>query len=129
MLLHLYSYLFHFVLTLFLFGISTVGLITRSNNFDLGVLPWSGRRLVAIIMTASVIGLLSLALAVRGKLRSLFGVWTLVVLCTMVYGFFLSSYSYTGMDHFKSAMGLTGGAFVAFLGGYHQTRTAKKRGY
>ena len=129
MLLHLYSYLFHFVLGMFLFGISTIGWISQSKNFDLGVLPWSGPKLVTIVMVASLIGLVALVLAVSGKFRPLFGVWTLVVLCAMVYGFFLSSYSYTGMDHFKSALGLTAGALVAFIGGYHQTRAAKKRGY
>jgi hypothetical protein len=127
--LHLYSYLFHLVLTLFLAGIATVAWISGSGTFDLRVIPWwSGQPLVRWVLAASLLGLFSLALAVTGKFRPLFAVWTLLVVAIMVYGFiFSATYRYQGMDHFKDALGLTAGAVIAFLGGYSQARSRTKK--
>jgi hypothetical protein len=129
MLLHAYSYLFHLVLTLFLAGIASVGWLSGSTTFDLEVIPWwSGSALIRWLMIGSLLGLASLVLAVSGKLRPAFAVWTLLVVCVLIYSHFLSAaYRYDGMDHFKNAMWMTGGALLAMLGGISQARSGGKR--
>jgi hypothetical protein len=127
--LHLYSYLFHLVLALFLAGIAAVGWLSQSGTFDLDVIPWwSGQTLAKVLLVASLLGLFSLLLAITNKFRALFTVWTLLVFCVMLYGFiFSNAYRYEGMDHFKSALGLIGGALVAFLGGYSQAQARRPK--
>ena len=127
-LLQIFSYLFHFGLSLFVGGIAVVGWLSGSGTFDLDMVPWwSGQTLVKWMLAAAAVGLVSVILAVVGKLRSLFALWTLVVLGVIVYGFFLSNYSYEGMDHFKSALWMTGAALAAFVGGVSQARTKTRR--
>jgi hypothetical protein len=125
-LLHLYSYLFHLLLSLFLGGIALVGWLTGSTTFDLEMIPWfSGQRLVKWLLGAAGIGLLAVILAVTGKLRSLLAVWAMVVLGVVIYGYFLSSYSYEGMDEFQSVLWYTGAAALAFVGALSQARRRK----
>jgi hypothetical protein len=124
----IFSYLFHLALSLFVGGIAAVGWLSGSNNFALGMVPWwTGQTLVRWLLAAGFIGVLLSVLAVFGRLRALFGSWTIMVLCVIVYGFFLSNYSYSGADEFKSALWLTGGALLAALGGIKQARRAAKR--
>lgn len=127
--LHIYSYLFHLILTLFLAGISAVGWLSGTTNFDIEYIPWwSGQSLVNYVLMGSLLGLLFLGLAVFGRLRPLFAVWTLAVCCVILYAHFLSpSFRYQGMDDFKTAMWLNGASIVAMLGGLSQARREKKR--
>jgi hypothetical protein len=124
----IFSYLFHLALSLFVGGMAAVGCLSGSSNFALGMIPWwSGQTLVRWLLGAALVGLLLTILAVLGRLRALFGLWTLIVLCVVVYGFFLSNYTYPGPDEFKSALWLAGGAALACLGGIKQARRAVKR--
>jgi hypothetical protein len=126
--LHIYSYLFHLVLSLFIGGIALVGWLTGSTTFDLDMVPWwSGQTLIKWLLGAAALGLVALFLAVTGKLRSLFAVWALVVLAALIYGYFLSSYSYAGMDEFKTVLWFIGGALLAFVGAMSQARRVGKR--
>jgi hypothetical protein len=126
--LHIYSYLFHLVLSLFVGGIALVGWLTGSTTFDLEMVPWwSGQTLVKWLLGAALVGLLALFLAVTGKLRSLFAVWALVVLAALIYGYFLGSYSYAGMEEFQTVLWFIGAALVAFVGAMSQARRRVKR--
>ncbi len=123
LLLHAYSYLFHLVLALLLFGVAVVGKITGTTSFDLAMIPWySGKEQIPFLLIATGIGLLSIILAVLGKVRFLFALWTAFVLVSMVWGFFFGPYHFEGEDEFKSTLWLTGGAVLAFLGGLSQLR-------
>jgi hypothetical protein len=114
-LLRVYAYVFHLVLGLLLAGMGIVAL-TSNTSLTLGMLPWEGPSLTRAAMLLGVAGIICVALAVTGLARWLFPLWNLFALILMLRGFFLSSYTFAGAGEFKSAVWLTVGAFVAFLG-------------
>ncbi len=114
--LRLYSYLYHVVLSLFLFLVSTVVLIGGRHNLQLPMLPWEGASLTHWVMALSVIGLILTLLAVTGLFRYAFPFWCLFVVIMMIRGFFLSPFYYTGgSDQFRGAVWLLIGAIGALL--------------
>ncbi len=126
-LLRFFSYLFHLMLSGFLLGISSLALLGGQHNLQLGMLPWTGEDLTWWLFGLSLFGLLSLILAVLGKLRILFVVWTAVALVLIVRGYFLGPYTFDGQEEFKFAALLAGGALLAFFGSLTQFRRAKRR--
>ena len=125
-LLHSYAYLFHLILAIFLFGVALVGWLSGTGTFDLGMIPWaSGTRLIYFLLAVTPIGILSVFLAYSGRLRTLFAVWTLFVLVTAVWGFFLSSYSFYGMEDFQTVLWFVAAVLVAALGGLSQLKPLK----
>ena len=114
LLLRLYSYLYHLVLSLFLIGLGIVA-YSSGTTLSLGMLPWEGEKLTQALLALGVIGLVCIFGAITGLFRWLFPIWTLVICILMVRGFFLGSYSYSGADQFKGAVWLTIGALGAFL--------------
>lgn len=125
-LLHVYAYLFHLVLALFVLGMALVAWLARSSTFSLGVIPWySGASLVRFLVITSVVGLLAVVLAASGRFRLLFALWTLFVLGMVVWGFFIGPYSYAGFDEFQTALWLFAAAVVAAAGGLSQLRPVK----
>ncbi len=115
-LLRVFSYLFHFVLALFLFGLSIVTLGTGEHILSLRMLPWRGESLTYWVLGLSLFGLISLALAVLGKTRWLFVLYTLTALVLMLRGYFLTNYTFAGMAEARSAAWGTFGALGAFAG-------------
>ena len=125
-LLRIYSYLYHFVLALFLLGLSLVAILSHSHTLNLGMLPWKGSALTCWLFGAGLLGLLSVLLALAGKLRFLFLLYALAVFGMILRGYFISGYSFSGKDEFRMAIWLTAGALVAIFGAWSQFR--KKRG-
>jgi hypothetical protein len=120
----IFSYLFHLLLALALTGISFVAL-SSGLELQLDMLPWKPSRLAVWLLVASLAGLVSIALAVIGKLRILFVLWSLVVLVAMVRGFFLGSYNFTGPIGLPTALWLTLAALAASFGAWMQFRKAR----
>jgi hypothetical protein len=114
-LLRLYSYLYHGILALFLLGISVVAMTSDSHSLSLSMLPWKGDQLVHWLLAGSLIGLLSIVLAITGIFRPLFPIWALFVLLMMVWGYIIKPYGFSGTQEFYSVLWLIAGAFVAFL--------------
>lgn len=114
LLLRLYSYLYHLILSLLLLGLG-IAAYSSGKALSLGMLPWEGEKLTQALVALGIIGLVCVFGAITGLFRWLFPIWTLAVLILMVRGFFLSSYSYAGADSFKTAVWVTVGALVAFL--------------
>lgn len=113
--LRLYSYLYHFVLSLFMFLISLIVLIGGKHDLRLPMLPWTGSSLTYWVFGLSLAGLLLTILAMTGILRWPFPIWCLFVLVMMIRGFFLSPMYYEGSSQFWGAVWLTVGAIGAFL--------------
>ena len=114
LLLRLYSYLFHTILSLFLIGISLVA-VTAGNDLKLAMLPWEGPALAQWVLVIGVLGLLFVLLAITGIFRYIFPLWTLFIFVLMFRGFFLTPYDFGDAEHFRGAAWLTFGAFGAFL--------------
>ena len=124
--LRLYSYLYHLVLALFLLGISAIALTSHS-SLNLGMFPWTGETLTRYLFYGSLLGLVSLLLAITGVFRYLFPVWALVVLVLMVRGFLLAGYQFSGKDEFNRVLFLIAGALLAFFGSLTLFRAKKRR--
>lgn len=120
-LLRAFGYLFHAVLALFLLGLAVVTLATGFPILTLGMLPWGGNALVYWLLGLSLFALLSIALAVLGKTRWLFVLWSFAALLLMVRGFFLTNYHFSGPAAARTGVWLTFGALLAFLGGLMDT--------
>src|SRR5258708_35689851 len=114
-LLRVYSYLYHFALSLVLFGMSGIALASGASTFTLAMLPWKGTERIRWVFYGSLIGLLSVILAVTGIFRYLFPLWALAVLVMMVRGFLIQGYVFSGKDEFYAVLALIAGALGAFL--------------
>jgi hypothetical protein len=127
-LLRIYSYLYHLALALLLLGIGVVAVASHSHTLNLGLLPWTGRALIHWLLGAGVCGLLSLLLAVTGKLRFLFLLYSLAVFGIVFRGYFLTGYPFSGKDEFRMAIWMTAGALLAVCGAWSRFRwKARKR--
>jgi hypothetical protein len=115
MILRVYSYFYHLVLSIFLLGLSIVAM-SSSTVLKMPMLPWTGSELLSWLSWGSVFGLISIALAVTGIFRFLFPLWALAVLVLMVQGYLLKSYTFAGRTDFYVTLWLIGGALLAFLG-------------
>lgn len=113
--LRLYSYLYHFVLSLFCFLLSVVVLIGGRHNLVMPMLPWTGEPLTYWVFGLSILGLLVTLLAATGAFRYAFPFWCLFVVIMMIRGFFLSPMHYDSGDQFRGVVWLTVGAIGAFL--------------
>jgi hypothetical protein len=116
LLLRVYAYLFHLILSLFLLGLGVITITSGQDNLKLGMLPWEGSSLTRAIIVLGLTGILCILFAVSGRARWLFPLWCLFALGMMFRGYFLTSYTFGDAGHFKSAIWLTVGALVAFLG-------------
>ena len=126
-LLRVYAYCFHLILGLLLAGVGTMAL-TSGHSLTLGMLPWQGATLTRAALLLGLLGMLCVALAVTGFARWLFPLWALAAVILMLRGFFLSSYTFSGAGDFRSAVWLTMGALLAFVGSLSLFgRRAKRR--
>ena len=112
--LRAYSYLYHFVLAVFLLGLALIALLS-SNTLKISILPWSGEEATQWLLWSSLFGLLSIVLAVTGIFRYMFPLWALLVLALMIRGYLLQPIPFADRSEFQMAMLLMGGALVAFL--------------
>ena len=121
------SYLFHFLLALLLLGIAGLALASGPQSLHLDLLPWSGSTLDYVLLAGSLFGLLSIALAVTGRLRFLFLLWSLAVAVLLTKGYVFSGYRF-GVGEWRHAVYLTAGAWVAVAGAWFQVRAQSSRG-
>ena len=112
----IFSYVYHLALGLFLFVVGAIALFSSGTTVTMKMLPWEGSALTYCVLLGGLIGLLSLALAVTGKLRLLFRLWAIAVVVLMAYGFFFTNYGFRGAGDFFQAVLLTLGALVALIG-------------
>ena len=125
-LLRVYSYIFGALLALFSIAVSGLALANHT-ALNLGFLPWTGTELLQWLLFSSLFGFLSVLLAVTGRLRFLFFVWSAAVCVMLFRGFFLSKYSFTGPVPFKLAMYLIAGSLLATIGAWPWSRRTGPR--
>ena len=126
-LLRIYGYLYHSALALLLLGVSLVAILSRSHTLQLGMLPWKGSALTYWLLGAGLLGVVSIFLASMGRMRFLFLLYALGVFGIMSQGYFLSGYSFSGKDEFRTAIYLTAGALLAIFAAWSQFRKKSRR--
>jgi hypothetical protein len=92
--------------------------MASGHPLSLDFLPWKGARLNYWLCGLGLAGLISVYLAIRGSLRTTFFLWTLGVAGLLIWGFFLTPYSFTPAFPFKSAAWLAGASFFAMIGAW-----------
>ena len=116
-LLRVFCYLFHTILSLALLGLGVVAVRSDVKDMKLETLPWQGVELNHWLIGLGLVGLLSVILAVTGKLRFLLPLWSIYVLGMLVRGvFFSSTVTFSGRDDFHNWLLLLGGAGLALIG-------------
>lgn len=125
-LLRVYSYIFGALLALILIAVSGLALANHT-ALNLGFLPWTDPEHLQWLLLASLFGLFLLFLAIFGRLRFLFFLWSAVVCVLLFRGFFLGKYSFAGPVPFKPAVYLTAGSFIAMIGAWPWARKTGPR--
>jgi hypothetical protein len=121
-LMRAFSYLFHGLLALFLIAVSVLALVSSGGrSLQLGMLPWSGVILSYILFFGAAFGLVTLLLALAGKVRVLFFIWALAVAGFLIKGYVFSSYHF-GPGSISTAVYLLVASLVALLGAWFQMR-------
>lgn len=116
-LLRVFAYLYHLALSLALLVLGSVAMLSDSSNLKLEMLPWRGRALNHWLAGLGVAGLASVILAITGRFRYLFPLWSLIVLGMLVRGLYLSpAFTFSGPDQFHTSLWVTAGAAVALAG-------------
>lgn len=115
LLLRLYSYIFEFALSLVTLLLGIAG-ASNDNNLSLGILPWTGASLTHWLTGLGLIGMVCTALAIAGRLRFLFPLWSAFVVVMLFRGYLFGSYTFGGAAGFKQALWFFAGAVVAFIG-------------
>jgi hypothetical protein len=117
--LRVYSWIFQAVLCLVAIAVSIAAYVTGSGDL---VIPWiavHASNQAPFLICIGLFGLLSVVLAVRGKLRLLLFLFAIHSLYMLVKGLFLSpNYSFAGPTEFRNAIILTVGAFFAAVGAW-----------
>lgn len=124
-LMRIYSYLFHGLLALFLIAVSGLALGLGVEKLHFGMLPWSGKTLIYVMFFGGLVGLISVILAARGKLRLLFLLWSIAVPIVLIRGYVFSGYRFTG--GWGNAKYLIPGSILAILGAWFAYRMQSVR--
>lgn len=121
LLLRVFSYLYHAALTIFLLAVSSLALSSGSIRLNLRMLPWTGDTLIFVLFFGSLIGLLTIILALGGRARFLFFLWSLVVAVLLTKGYVFSGYGFAAGE-IKTAGYLLLGAWLAVIGAWPPPR-------
>ena len=126
--LRFFSYLFHLVLGLFLLAVAGLALGTGPHALHLDMLPWTGETLAYVVLCGAIFGLVSLALALKGKVRALFFLWSLLVAVLLLRGYFFSGYRFSP-GGIRTGLELLAGSWLALVGSWFVVRRPLKPRY
>lgn len=118
-LLSFLSYVFHGLLCLILFAMSGLAMAAGAQTLQLGMLPWTGSTLLYVVFFGAMLGLVTVLLAIKGKLRPLFFVWSLGVTLLLLKGYIFSGYHFSPGE-FSTVMYVIVGSVIALLGAWVQ---------
>jgi uncharacterized membrane protein len=118
-LLSFLGYVFHGLLCLILFAMSGLAMAAGAQTLQLGMLPWTGSTLLYTLFFGALLGLVTVILAIKGRLRPLFFVWSLVVTLVLLKGYIFSGYRFSPGE-FRTAMYLMVGSVIALIGSWVQ---------
>lgn len=116
-LMRYYSYLFHLVLSLFVFGVSAVAYLSDKHNMNVTLMPWfTGITLSRVMLALGLVGVVAVFLAFTNKFRQLLPVTSIVAFGLLAWGFFINkAFVFASKTDFQWAIALTAGALGAAL--------------
>jgi hypothetical protein len=98
---------------------SGLAMAAGAQTLQLGMLPWTGSTLLYTLFFWALLGLLTVVMAIKGWMRPLFFVWSLVVTVLLVKGYIFSGYHFTPGE-FNKVLYLIGGSLIALIGAWVQ---------
>jgi hypothetical protein len=113
------GYVFHGLLCLILFAMSGLAMAAGAQTLQLGMLPLTGSTLLYAVFFGALFGLVTVILAIQGRVRPLFFVWSLVVMLLLLKGYIFSGYRFSPGE-FPMAMCLIVGSMIALIGSWMQ---------
>ena len=116
--LRVYSWIFQTVLCGMAIALVLATVLTGSQGFDVGWLPFPGDKQMLWLLALGVLGLICVYLAVTGRLRFLLFLFAIHSAYTLIKGLFLSSYSFAGPADGRNAAILVAGAVLAAIGSF-----------
>jgi len=116
-LMRFFGYIYHGLLALFALAISGMAMANGMNTLQLDMLPWKGATLTYALFFGAIIGLLSVALALKRIVPALFLLWSLVIFVLLVKGYVFSNYFFDSGE-LKTALYLIAGALLAVIGAW-----------
>jgi hypothetical protein len=120
--LRFYSYVFQLIISLGALGVGLVAAMSENTTFQFEFLPWSGKELQNWLIVLGAIGVASVVLAFKGKLKFLFLAWTMAVTALVARGIFFSSYRFDGEADFQWALAFLVGVLATVLGAWSRAR-------
>ena len=109
-----------------LIALGTVSLVSGADSLRLGMLPWTGATLTRVVFFAGVLGLITVVLAIAGKLRPLFFAWALAVAVIVVKGYVFTGYRLQPGEA-RLALYLIGASLLALPGAwFHMWRKPRR---
>ena len=114
-LLKFYAYLFHWALSTLLIGMAILA-ASSHQMLRLDMLPFEQPVLVSRISLMSLIGFISIFLALLRIFQIVFPLWSLALLVLFIWGFFFTPYSFKGPIGFGGALLLIVMTIMAFIG-------------
>ena len=121
----LISYAISAAAALAMFALGSVARLSGNNNLQTTVLPWTGETLSNALIGLGLLGLATTILAVLGRFRAIYFLWTLAAFVLTVRWFFFTPLEFDGMDGLRSAGCLIAAMLIAAIGGYSAWRNAK----
>jgi hypothetical protein len=117
--LRVYSWIYETILCFLAIAVAAAVVISGDQNLHIGWLPWRQDRLMAAMLLIGIGGILSVLLAITGKVRILLFLFSLYALYLLVSGLFLNmGYSFTGPVEARNALLVTAGAALAVIGAW-----------
>ena len=104
---------------------SGLSMAAGAATLNLGMIAWTGATTTYILFLCALFGLATVVLAIRGTMRPLFFLWSLVVTIVLVKGYFLGSYHFESGD-VNTALYLIGGSLIALLGSWFRDVTRRR---
>jgi len=117
--LRLFSYLFHALLALFLIAVSALALASGKPTVELHMLPWSGPTLLYILFFGCLFGFFTVVLAILGRVRFLFFLWSVAVAVFVLKGYIFSGYRFSPGEPSR-ALYLIIASWIALAGAWFQ---------
>jgi hypothetical protein len=113
------GYVFHGLLCLILFAMSGLAMAAGAQTLQLGMLPLTGSTLLYAVFFGALFGLVTVILAIQGRLRPLFFVWSLGVTLLLLKGYIFSGYRFVPGEY-HTALYLIVGSMIALIGSWMQ---------
>jgi len=113
------AYVFHGLLCLILLAMSGLAMAAGAQTLQLGMLPWKGSTLLYALFFGALLGLVTVLLAIFGKLRPLFFLWSVAVTVLLLKGYIFSGYRFAPGE-FRTAVYLITGSVMGLFGAWVQ---------